>query len=84
MITITPVILCGGCGTRLWPLSRAKYPKQFLNLITDNSMLQETIIRLKGLKILDDLIIVCNIDHRFLVLEQISEIDINKPMPTKL
>ena len=79
MSKIIPVILSGGSGTRLCPLSRAKYPKQFLNLITDNSMLQETIIRLKGLKILDDLIIVCNIDHRFLVLEQISEIDIKKP-----
>ena len=41
-MTITPVILCGGAGTRLWPLSRSTYPKQFLRLTSEHSMLQET------------------------------------------
>ena len=64
---ITPVILSGGSGTRLWPLSRKEYPKQYLPLAGDNSMLQETILRLNGLDNLTDPIIVCNADHRFLV-----------------
>ena len=45
---ITPVILSGGSGTRLWPLSRKQYPKQYLPLVGDNTMLQETILRLSG------------------------------------
>jgi mannose-1-phosphate guanylyltransferase/mannose-1-phosphate guanylyltransferase/mannose-6-phosphate isomerase len=47
--TIIPVILSGGHGTRLWPLSRKQYPKQYLPLVADNTMLQETILRLNGL-----------------------------------
>ena len=67
MYKITPVILSGGSGTRLWPLSRKQYPKQYLPLIGDNTMLQETILRLGGVNNLTDPIIVCNADHRFLV-----------------
>ncbi len=73
---IIPVILSGGSGTRLWPLSRKQYPKQYLPLVGDNTMLQETILRLNGLDNLADPIIVCNADHRFLVAEQCQQIDI--------
>jgi len=76
---ITPVILSGGSGTRLWPLSRKQYPKQYLPLVGDNTMLQETILRLSGLSDLADPIIVCNSDHRFIVAEQCQQIDIINP-----
>jgi len=77
---IIPVILSGGSGTRLWPLSRKQYPKQYLPLASDNTMLQETILRLNGLDNLADPIIVCNADHRFLVAEQCQQIDIKNPV----
>ena len=76
---IIPVILSGGSGTRLWPLSRKQYPKQYLPLVSDNTMLQETILRLNGLDNLADPIIICNADHRFLVAEQCQQIDIINP-----
>ncbi len=76
---IIPVILSGGSGTRLWPLSRKEYPKQYLPLPGDNTMLQETILRLSGLDNLADPIIVCNADHRFLVAEQCQQIGIKSP-----
>jgi len=76
---ITPVILSGGSGTRLWPLSRKEYPKQYLSLASDNTMLQETILRLSGLDNLADPIIVCNADHRFLVAEQCQKIGVKNP-----
>jgi len=76
---IIPVILSGGSGTRLWPLSRKQYPKQYLPLAGDNTMLQETILRLSGLDNLVDPIIICNADHRFLVAEQCQQIDITNP-----
>jgi len=77
---IIPVILSGGSGTRLWPLSRKQYPKQYLPLAGDNTMLQETILRLSGLDNLADPIIICNADHRFLVAEQCQQIDIKNPI----
>jgi len=76
---ITPVILSGGSGTRLWPLSRKQYPKQYLPLVGDNTMLQETILRLEGLDNLADPIIICNADHRFLVAEQCQQVSIKNP-----
>jgi mannose-1-phosphate guanylyltransferase/mannose-6-phosphate isomerase len=76
---IIPVILSGGSGTRLWPLSRKQYPKQYLPLAGDNTMLQETILRLSGLNNLANPIIICNADHRFLVAEQCQQIDIKNP-----
>ncbi len=78
--SIIPVILSGGSGTRLWPLSRKQYPKQYLPLVGDNTMLQETILRLAGLDNLTDPIIICNADHRFLVAEQCQQIDIKNPV----
>jgi mannose-1-phosphate guanylyltransferase / mannose-6-phosphate isomerase len=76
---VIPVILSGGSGTRLWPLSRKEYPKQYLPLAGENTMLQETILRLSGLVNLADPIIVCNADHRFLVAEQCQQIGVKNP-----
>jgi len=67
-----PVIMSGGSGTRLWPLSRKNKPKQFLNLFGDNSLFQDTLLRLNGLELLESPIIVCNEDHRFMVAEQLQ------------
>jgi len=74
---IIPIILTGGFGKRLWPLSRQSYPKQFLSLNTENTMFQETIIRLDKVTSVDvaDPIVICNQEHRFLVAEQIQQID---------
>jgi len=69
-----PVILSGGSGTRLWPLSRSSYPKQFLPLVSDKTMVQETLLRLKGL-LLESPIAVCNQEHRFLMAEQLLEMN---------
>lgn len=71
---ILPVIMSGGSGSRLWPLSRKQHPKQFLSLIGENTMLQETVLRLRGLETLAPSII-CNKGHRFIVAEQLNEID---------
>lgn len=78
MSKIIPVILSGGSGTRLWPLSRKEYPKQYLPIFSENTMLQETLLRLHGLKNLAEPIIVCNEEHRFLVAEQCKQIGIKK------
>jgi mannose-1-phosphate guanylyltransferase/mannose-6-phosphate isomerase len=72
---ISPVILSGGAGTRLWPLSRELYPKQLLALIGERTMLQQTLLRLDGLSAFAP-IIVCNEAHRFLVAEQLRQLDI--------
>ncbi len=77
---IIPVILSGGDGTRLWPLSRKQYPKQYLPLVGNNTMLQETILRLNGLDNLSDPIIICNANHRFLVAEQCQQINLTSPI----
>ena len=76
--SIIPVILCGGAGTRLWPLSRASYPKQFLSLNSYNekSLLQNTYKRISELDNIQMPIIICNEDHRFIVAEQMREINI--------
>ena len=79
MSKIIPVILSGGSGRRLWPLSREEHPKQYLPLVGDNTMLQETILRLNGLDSLSDPIIICNAGHRFLVAEQCQQIGIKNP-----
>lgn len=71
---ITPVIMAGGSGTRLWPLSRAGLPKQFLALNGDKTMLQQTVERLSDLPTRES-ITICNEEHRFFVAEQLREID---------
>ena len=71
---IVPVILSGGAGTRLWPLSREMYPKQLLPLTSDRTMLQETAIRLQGIDGASAPVVVCNESHRFMVAEQLRTI----------
>ena len=76
---IVPVILAGGSGTRLWPLSRSSYPKQFLRLLNERSLLQNTILRLKNLDLpFVEPIIICGEEHRFIVAEQLREIGIEQ------
>jgi len=77
---IVPVILCGGSGSRLWPLSRESYPKQFLSIKKEEkfSLLQQTIIRISTLKNIKKPILVCNEEHRFIVAEQMREINIEE------
>ena len=78
-MTIIPIILSGGAGTRLWPLSWGEHPKQFLSLISDKTMIQETLLRLDGIKI-GNQIISCGESHRFLVAQQIGEITNKMPV----
>lgn len=75
---ITPVILAGGSGTRLWPLSRQLNPKQFLKLLGDSTMFQQTLQRLEGLFCTAP-IVVCSEEHRFLAAEQLREIGMESP-----
>ena len=70
---IIPIILCGGSGTRLWPLSRKLYPKQFISLINDTTLFQDTILRLPDN--LNKPLIVCNEEHRFIAAEQLRQIN---------
>jgi len=79
--TVIPVILCGGAGSRLWPVSRQLLPKQFLPLVTGRSLLQDTALRAK-----DAIsnasspalpIVICSEAHRFLVNDQLAEIGIS-------
>ncbi len=75
-MTVVPVILSGGAGTRLWPLSREMYPKQLLALTGDNTMLQDTALRLAPIPGASPPIVVCNEAHRFTVAEQLRALDI--------
>ncbi len=75
---LLPVILAGGGGTRLWPLSREHYPKQFLALTGEQSLLQQTVTRLDGISAQAPLVI-CNEEHRFLVAEQLRQLGIGSP-----
>ncbi len=78
MMHITPVILCGGSGTRLWPLSRAGFPKQFLVLSGTDSLFQQAVQRVQGLADADiavgETLVVTNEEHRFLALDQLREL----------
>ncbi|MBP9608218.1 MAG: mannose-1-phosphate guanylyltransferase/mannose-6-phosphate isomerase, partial [Laribacter sp.] len=81
MVSITPVILCGGSGTRLWPLSRSGFPKQFLCLTGQDSLFQQAVKRLAaladcGLTVAAP-VIVGNEEHRFLAQEQLREAGID-------
>ena len=81
---ITPVILCGGSGTRLWPLSRQHFPKQFLKLIGDTTLFQQSMSRAVALEDhdiqIEEILIVTNENHRFLVLEQLGELKLKTPV----
>jgi mannose-1-phosphate guanylyltransferase/mannose-6-phosphate isomerase len=76
MSAVYPVILSGGAGTRLWPLSREMYPKQLLALTSQYSMLQDTALRLAGIAGCRAPLVVCNEAHRFTVAEQLRSLDI--------
>src|SRR6185437_2963624 len=84
---LTPVILSGGSGTRLWPLSRKNLPKQFLALSGERTLFQQTISRTCALEGVAPPIVVCSEEHRFLVAEQLRESKIEgatillEPMP---
>jgi len=73
---LIPVILSGGSGTRLWPLSRELYPKQLLPLVGKGTMLQETLARVQGVADVGAPIVVCSEGHRFLVAEQLQSIGV--------
>src|ERR1700730_1645964 len=76
MSAVIPVILSGGAGTRLWPLSREMYPKQLLALTSRHSMLQDTALRLAGIAEARPPLVVCNEAHRFTVAEQLRALSI--------
>ena len=73
---IHPVILCGGTGTRLWPMSREAWPKQFQALTSEQSLLQETAARTAEGGCYAAPFIVCNHEHRFIVAEQLRRLDL--------
>lgn len=75
---ILPIVIAGGTGSRLWPLSRSQYPKQFLSLLDENSLLQNTLSRLKEIKHAAP-VVICNEEHRFIVAEQLrdAKVDVN-------
>ena len=75
-MAVHPVILSGGAGTRLWPVSRASFPKQLMPLLSERSLLQETVLRLGAKHGFARPIIACNDEHRFLVGEQLREIGV--------
>ena len=77
-MTIIPVILSGGAGTRLWPLSRSQFPKQFLSLAAQNTMIQETLLRLENIEVAAP-IVICNESHRFIVADQLTQVGVEKP-----
>ncbi|MBU1169443.1 MAG: mannose-1-phosphate guanylyltransferase/mannose-6-phosphate isomerase [Proteobacteria bacterium] len=74
---IIPVILAGGSGTRLWPLSREQYPKQLLSLVDEKTMLQNTVLRLMSFPKVHAPMVICNDDHRFMVAEQLRAIGVS-------
>ncbi len=72
---VHPVILSGGVGSRLWPLSRELYPKQLLPLMSAKTLLQETAARVAAPDLFALPLIICNAEHRFIVAEQLREVD---------
>ena len=72
---ITPIILCGGSGTRLWPLSRNSYPKQFVPLVGGKTLFQGSVLRMKGSGYAAP-VVITNSDFRFIVTEQLQEVGI--------
>ena len=73
---LVPVILSGGSGTRLWPLSRELYPKQLLPLVGEQTMIQDTALRLAGMPDVVGPVVVCNEQHRFMVAEQLRQVGV--------
>ncbi|MCB5197384.1 mannose-1-phosphate guanylyltransferase/mannose-6-phosphate isomerase [Deefgea salmonis] len=75
-MTLIPVILCGGSGSRLWPMSRGGYPKQYLSLLDEHSLVQQTALRSKGISGALAPIFISNTDQRFLLAEQMNSISV--------
>ncbi len=77
-IKLLPIILCGGTGTRLWPLSRKSFPKQYLSINNNknSSFLQVTVQRIKNLENAENPIVICNEEHRFITAEQLRQVNI--------
>jgi mannose-1-phosphate guanylyltransferase len=73
---LLPVIMAGGTGSRLWPLSRQLNPKQLLRLCGNSTLLQQTLSRLAGLEMASP-VIICNEDHRFMVAEQLRQLGVS-------
>lgn len=73
---IVPVILAGGSGSRLWPLSRSAYPKQLLPLVSGQTLLQETVLRTQAIPHIAAPLVICNQEHRFLVAEQLKQMGV--------
>ncbi|WP_245479694.1 mannose-1-phosphate guanylyltransferase, partial [Hansschlegelia zhihuaiae] len=71
---VTPIILCGGTGSRLWPASRESYPKQFLSLAGEKTLLQATLLRVSDPARFAEPIVVANHEHRFIVAEQVEQL----------
>ena len=71
--TIYPVLLSGGAGVRLWPMSRERFPKQLLNLTSDRSMIQETALRVADPALFAPTLVICNEEYRFVIAEQLRE-----------
>jgi mannose-1-phosphate guanylyltransferase / mannose-6-phosphate isomerase len=74
--SIIPVVLSGGSGSRLWPISRSNYPKQFIKLTGQKSLLQETVLRFVGKSNIAKPLFVCNQEHRFMLAEQLQNINV--------
>ena len=74
-----PVIMSGGSGTRLWPLSRKHKPKQFLALFGEQTMFQQTLERVLEIDYMEPPLVICNNDHRFMVAEQLQELGVKQP-----
>jgi len=81
MTKVTPIILCGGSGTRLWPLSRQHFPKQFLKLVGETTLFQQSVMRAVALENhdthIEEILIVTNESHRFLVLDQLEALTLH-------
>ena len=74
---LIPVILAGGSGTRLWPLSKQSFPKQFLKLIENHSLFQETLLRVKKISYVQEIFVVINQSHRLICQDQIQELGLD-------
>jgi mannose-1-phosphate guanylyltransferase/mannose-1-phosphate guanylyltransferase/mannose-6-phosphate isomerase len=77
---IIPVLLSGGAGTRLWPLSREACPKQLLSLLGEKTLLQQAALRVKDATLFDDPIVVANVDHRFAIADQLRAVGVVDPV----
>ena len=72
-----PVILSGGAGTRLWPLSRRLFPKQFHALMGEKTLIQDTVLRVQSLAGAQKPVLLCNEDHRFMAAGQLDEVGLS-------